>query len=723
MIPILYERDETAFESNGLARLRDMISCHVLEERNGVFECDFEYPVDGVHFDEIIPGRIIAVTHDESGDVQPFDIVGYSKPINGVATFHAVHISYRQSFLTVTGSNISSLSGALDLLTHASPENPFSYSTDMTSSAYLAGADGTPKTVRQLLGGSEGSILDSYGGEYEWDKFSVRLLANRGQIRDFTIRYGINMTDYTDDSDYFGAYNSCIPFWNGQDGPVIGGVVNSGLDSYTGRDLCVPLDLTDKFEEAPTVAQLEDMALAYMISLQVHLPQQNIKVDFLRLQDFSGYEDFEDLLQCNLCDTIAVVFPKYNMSGAYKIVRTEYDVLEGRYTEMELGALSTSLSEALGVTPGSSESMAASGGKSAYQYAVEAGYTGTEEEFAQVLANAAVNEDVVHLAGTETITGEKTFTQPIHGTSALTQAIPYGEVDNTSTRTAYTATIDGITELRDGTAMLLKNGVVTSASGFTININGLGAKPVYNNMATGHGETDPTRETTIFNIAYTFLFVYSEDLVDGGCWICYRGYDSNSNTIGYQLRTNSASLPMSDIVYRYRLLFTSADGTKYVPANTSTSTNATAVRAVNQRPIDPFGEIVYYGTTASVAAGSNPSTAYLWQQNVLSLGYSFNSTGEALTLTPWKPVYLKCTPQSDGSAIIDADTPYVQTLPVTEDGKIYIFLGVAYSATNIELIAEHPVYYFKNGSIRLWSNCTADEIVAMTGEEITNICQ
>lgn len=339
------------------------------------------------------------------------------------------------------------------------------------------------------------------------------------------------------------------------------------------------------------------------------------------------------------------------------------------------------------------------------------------------VSNKANNNEVVHLAGTETITGEKTFTQPIHGTSSLTQAIPYGEVDSTSTKTAYTATVDGITELKDGTAMLLKNGVVTSASGFTINVNGLGAKPVYNNMATGYGETNPTRETTIFNIAYTFLFVYSEDLVDGGCWICYRGYDTNTNTIGYQLRTNSASLPMSDIVYRYRLLFTSADGTKFVPANFSTSTKTEVAKAVNQRPIDPFGDIVYYGTTAAVAAGSNPNTAYLWRQNILAMGYSFNNTGHEPTMTPWKAVYLKCTPQNDGSAIIDEDTPYVQTLPVTEDGKIYIFLGVAYSATNIELIAEHPVYYFKSGSIRLWSNCTADEIVAMTGDEIVAICQ
>lgn len=337
-----------------------------------------------------------------------------------------------------------------------------------------------------------------------------------------------------------------------------------------------------------------------------------------------------------------------------------------------------------------------------------------------VFTSKANDADVVHLAGEETITGEKTFTEPINGTASLAQAIPLAKVDSTSTDTAFTATVPGITELKDGTTVMLENGVITSAAKFTLNINGLGAKPVFNNL------TAATRDTTIFNVNYTMLFVYdSNRVVDNitGAWICYRGYDSNTNTIGYQLRSNSMSLPMSDIVYRYRLLFTSADGTKFVPANSSTSTNATALRAVNQRPIDPFGDIVYYGTTASVAAGSRPSTAYLWRQNVLALGYSFNRTGAALNLVEWKAVYLKCTPQNDGSAIIDEDTPYVQTLPVTEDGKIYIFLGVAYSDTNIELIAEHPVYYFKNGSIRLWSNCTADEIVAMTGEEIVAICQ
>ena len=116
MIPILYESTETAFETNGIGRLRDCLACKVTEERNGIYECEFEYPVGGAHYDEIQPGRIIGVTHDESGDIQPFDIVGYSRPINGVVTFHAVHISYRLGGMLIWAKNVGTLSTAIDKL-------------------------------------------------------------------------------------------------------------------------------------------------------------------------------------------------------------------------------------------------------------------------------------------------------------------------------------------------------------------------------------------------------------------------------------------------------------------------------------------------------------------------------------------------------------------------------------------------------------------------------
>lgn len=303
------------------------------------------------------------------------------------------------------------------------------------------------------------------------------------------------------------------------------------------------------------------------------------------------------------------------------------------------------------------------------------------------------------------------------GNAIRTNGILFGQVDSTSTSTNFTATIPGVTEYYDGLAIMLRNGVVTSASGFTININGLGGKASYSSMATG---ATPTRDTTLFNIAYTMLFVYSSTIVEGGAFIMYRGYDANTNTIGYQLRTNSSTMPMKQITYRYRILFTSLDGQGWVPSNTSTSTNATAKRDVNQAVIDPFGEIVYYGTTASVAAGNNPSAAALWQEYTLTLGYAFNRTGAALVLPFPKPIYIKCAPQTGGGAIIDADEPYVFTLPSTEDGKIYIYLGRTYSATAIEMTMNHPVYYYKDGAIREWTNPVASGSSSVDWSDVTN---
>ena len=228
----------------------------------------------------------------------------------------------------------------------------------------MAAFDNIPRSIRQLLGGIDGSVLDTYGGEYEFDKFNITLHSARGVMRDFSIRYGVNMLDFTDDTDYQGVYTSCVPYWKGADSTgaevvVFGQRVDSGVASYNGRNICAALDLSDKFEEPPTTAQLESMAQTYMNSNQTYMPHQSIKVDFVRLQDM-GYEGLDNLLQCNLCDTLTVEFPDYSMHGQFKIVKTVWDALEERYTAMELGTLSVSLADALGI----SNSLGSGGGES-----------------------------------------------------------------------------------------------------------------------------------------------------------------------------------------------------------------------------------------------------------------------------------------------------------------------------------------------------------------------
>lgn len=250
-----------------------------------------------------------------------------------------------------------------------------------------------------------------------------------------------------------------------------------------------------------------------------------------------------------------------------------------------------------------------------------------------------------------------------------------------------------------GTVIAVKFTYTNSATAPTLNVNGLGAASIYYNTAVVTS-TSATYGGTASRYTY-----YMWDGTNW-CWLNH-GVDNDTNTTAYLVRYQYASKPLAGHLARYRLLFTSADGTKWVPSNTETSTNATSSKTVNQTPIDPFGPIVYYGSTTIKEADEIVAASALYIQQSITFGYSFNVTNAALTLTVNTPVYIKCAPQSNGSAIIDSTTPYVQSLPSTADGKIYIYLGQAYSATTVELSIAHPVYYYADGQIRLWTNAAS----------------
>ena len=459
MIPILFEKTETAFADNGIARLRDTLSAVVSEERNGIYELDFAYPVDGANYEKIICGRLVGVTHDESGDIQPFEIVQQTRPINGVVSFHAVHLSYRQSQMTATGSNINSLADAFTLLSTATPSNPFTYETDITSTSYMAGADGTPLSVRQLLGGVRGSILDTYGGEYEWDKWRVILHSARGETKDFAIRYGVNLLDYNDDTSYQGTFTSCVAFWKSE-GEIVTTTATLNENGYNGNDICVPLDLSDKFESKPTATQLENEALAYMRRNQTNIPSQSIRVDFVRLADMGEFSQFQDLLTCKLCDSIKVIFPMYGVSASFKIVKTEWDVLEGKYIGMELGTLSTTLSEALGIGETSTSGGSGGGGT---DYIIEEGTEG-------IWSYRVWNSGFAEAWGTQTFT-------------TMTASQPWGSL--------YYDVLASV--------LTFPNGLFSSAPDIQLTLNGQGG----NFWVTIAYDTTATNVGTIYAIAPT----------------------------------------------------------------------------------------------------------------------------------------------------------------------------------------------------------------------------
>ena len=277
-------------------------------------------------------------------------------------------------------------------------------------------------------------------------------------------------------------------------------------------------------------------------------------------------------------------------------------------------------------------------------------------------------------------------------TAELAAGIPMGEVDETSTATKFTATVPGIRELKHGVSVMLTNGVVTSASGWTLNVNGLGPKPVYSSMAAA------TRATTIFNAAYTMLFTYNERRVEGGCWDIYYGYNSDTNTIAYNVRSNASAGVMAKALTRYKIVFTQRDG-KLLPSTQVSNSTGTA-KDLEDGPFDPFQPIYYYTTTTGVSAGAAPSVSYMYlQHSATDLRYAFNSGS---TLTAGKAVYVRCSPEGDGTVSLDGDDCITQTLPSVNDGYVYIYLGKAYSTTQIWLSQNHPIYMYDT-KLHLWN--------------------
>lgn len=372
MKPILYEANTINFIGTGLGVLADCVSCPVTEERNGVFEVEFEYPITGVHYADIIEERIILVSHDEQKDLQPFVIYRRSAPINGVVTFNAHHISYNLSGVIVEPYEASNIGTAFDgFQTHAMTANPFTFWTDKSSAGTFSVK--VPSSIRSLLGGSEGSILDAFGGgEYEFDNFTVKLYQNRGYDNGVTIRYGKNLTDITQEKDIMSQYNAVVPYWSdGVSLVVYGGIVygQSGipqvvtwtdetnrplqdengevLEFHTYSTRIVPMDLTGEFDEPPTVAQLENRAETILNNNKPWIPKENIEVDFIALWQTEEYKNIAPLERVQLCDTVTVEYPALGVVAKSKVIKTVWNVLTERYDKIELGAAKTSFADTI----------------------------------------------------------------------------------------------------------------------------------------------------------------------------------------------------------------------------------------------------------------------------------------------------------------------------------------------------------------------------------------
>ena len=335
MKPILFPSTATEFTTQGLGALSDAISCIVTEERNGLYELEMQYPQSGIHFSEIQNRCIIYAIPSPYREAQPFRVYRITKPINGIATIYAQHISYDLAGIPVNpftaGSAAEALSG---MASHTAVESPFSFWTDKSTTANFSVL--VPSASRSVLGGVEGSILDVYGGEYLFDKFFVRLYNQRGNDNGVVIRYGKNLTDVEQDANISSVATGVLPYWVGAEGELVqGNIVN--IDGTFDFVRIMTIDFSSDFENQPTASELETRALQYIKSNKIGVPSVSISVSFVQLEQTEEYKDLALLEKCDLCDTVTVQFEALGINAKAEIVRIITDVLLERYESVEVG--------------------------------------------------------------------------------------------------------------------------------------------------------------------------------------------------------------------------------------------------------------------------------------------------------------------------------------------------------------------------------------------------
>ena len=348
MIPVLHDSTSTAWETQGIGALSDAISCTVTEEKNGTYELEMEYPITGIHFEEIKSRCLIMAIPSPYRDPQPFRIYRITKPLNGVCTIYAQHLSYDLSGIPVSPYTAKSAALALSgLKTHAETSCPFEFWTDVSGTGNFAVT--VPSSARSHLGGSEGSILDVFGGEYEFDKWTVKLYSQRGQDRGVTIRYGKNLTDLEQDQNISNVATGIYPYWASSDGSEIVTCDPKIVEAEGNFDFSnvVAVDFSSEWQEAPSKTDLKKKAETYIADNKIGVPSVSITVSFMQLDQTADYAGIPMLERCDLCDTVTVQFEALGVDATAEIVKIETDVLQEKYNSVEIGDAKSTIADTI----------------------------------------------------------------------------------------------------------------------------------------------------------------------------------------------------------------------------------------------------------------------------------------------------------------------------------------------------------------------------------------
>ena len=347
MIPVLYTAGKSAEEVTPMGALTDAISCSTTEERNGVYETTLVYPSSGELAEEIQPERIVYVKTNDTDDPQPMRIVTVTKEQDNTMTIYAQHVSYQLNGVVVLPFSASGIQDALTKLAAYAPEFTFSSSNDSTAPFTVS----VPTSLRSLLGGTEGSLLDVYGGEYHFDGWNITFDRARGTDRGALIAYGKNLTDLSAENDLSDAVTGVLPYYQDQEGNLTTLDAPITMEHSLSYERITPLDCSSEIEveEGASQGAIKEALQTYG---EAWLKNQSAAaVDSVTLSFESLYQAGEDATKAleiiALCDPVTIWDKRYSLKLTAKCITAEYDGLGEKYTSLEIGQTKSSFSSTL----------------------------------------------------------------------------------------------------------------------------------------------------------------------------------------------------------------------------------------------------------------------------------------------------------------------------------------------------------------------------------------
>lgn len=363
MIPILFSANATDFSTYGIGTLAGTLSCQVTEERNGAYECVLTYPVTGRLYAEIQKERLIKAKPNDISAHQMFRIYRITKPLNGIVKIYAQHLSYD---LTTIAAPIWSSTEILPQLAinavfdNALTPHSFTFKTDYQTQKPFAVTK--PKSLRAVLGGEEGSVIDLWGGEFEWDNYNVIHHQGRGTDTGVVIEYGKNLTNLEEDSDISGLYTELLPYavtTDANDNEIVITLSEQTLPiakTSLVHSKTLIKDFSDAFEsnEAFTEDALRTKAQTYLENNPLGIENPTIKVSFEPLWKQPEYSAL--LERVSLCDRVTIKHTILGVTATAKVITTVYDTLAEKYVSITLGSAKSTLLNTISETKDAIES-------------------------------------------------------------------------------------------------------------------------------------------------------------------------------------------------------------------------------------------------------------------------------------------------------------------------------------------------------------------------------